>query len=72
MTKFDRNRERDQHNIVELHALGWRVAVVWECGLREGAVTKTLSALTAWLPGSSVFIELPDKSSAGEEFAGNA
>lgn len=29
--KFKRNVERDAENIAELSALGWRVAVIWEC-----------------------------------------
>lgn len=29
--KIERNRERDQENIRNLQANGWREAVVWEC-----------------------------------------
>lgn len=33
--KFRENAERDQRNIDALLALGWRVAVVWECEIRK-------------------------------------
>ena len=29
--KFNRNIERDQQAIQDLQALGWRVAIIWEC-----------------------------------------
>lgn len=29
--KFERNLARDRKNIRDLHKLGWRVAVIWEC-----------------------------------------
>lgn len=32
--KIDGNVARDIENIDQLHALGWRVGVVWECSLR--------------------------------------
>ena len=28
---------------------GWRVAVVWECGLRPAHVDRTIDALLAWM-----------------------
>lgn len=33
--KFDGNVERDQRNQTSLLEAGWRMAVVWECGLRK-------------------------------------
>ena len=33
--KFRENAERDQRNFDALLALGWRVAVVWECEIRK-------------------------------------
>lgn len=33
--KLARNRERDERNEAELHALGWAVLVVWECELKD-------------------------------------
>ena len=33
--KFTRNRERDSRKRSELEAIGWRVAVVWQCELKD-------------------------------------
>ena len=33
--KIGRNRERDGVNQATLAALGWRVAVIWECALKD-------------------------------------
>jgi DNA mismatch endonuclease, patch repair protein len=33
--KFDRNRKRDSKKLRELHALGWRTLVFWECELNQ-------------------------------------
>lgn len=33
--KFARNIARDARNLEALHVLGWRVAAVWECELKE-------------------------------------
>lgn len=34
-TKFAANVQRDQRNREALHAAGWRVLVIWECGLKH-------------------------------------
>lgn len=49
--KFDRNVERDERAVAALKQLGWRVAKVWECGLRSGSRAKTIDDLTFWLSG---------------------
>lgn len=35
--KFARNIERDFENVRALEALGWKVMIVWECEIRQGA-----------------------------------
>lgn len=40
--KILRNVERDQRNIEELVALGWRVITVWECELKRKVVENTM------------------------------
>lgn len=48
VAKIGRNRERDGETQAKLAALGWRVAVIWECDLKdEGALTMRLEALLA-------------------------
>lgn len=46
--KFQENLERDRRKTKALKSLGWRVIVVWECGLEkpETLVTKTRRLLT--------------------------
>lgn len=34
-SKFDRNTVRDRQAIEELGALGWRVAIIWECQTKD-------------------------------------
>jgi DNA mismatch endonuclease (patch repair protein) len=43
--KFQQNVERDRRNIDALVQAGWRVIVLWECGLRRHE-----SVLLDWLP----------------------
>lgn len=48
-TKFERNIARDRQVVETLLADDWRVAVVWECGLRPAHVDRTIDALLAWM-----------------------
>lgn len=43
--KFRRNLERDQETAAALTALGWRVAVIWECDSRKPGLEADLIAL---------------------------
>jgi DNA mismatch endonuclease (patch repair protein) len=49
--KIGRNQGRDRHVRDELLAVGWRVAVVWECAIkgRVGDPDGVIDALAAWL-----------------------
>lgn len=44
--KLTRNVARDKNNIAALEGLGWRVFIVWECGLRS-SVGQAISLLRA-------------------------
>ena len=55
--KLERNAARDVENREQLLALGWRVAIIWECALRSGGKAKASSELGEWLRGSSVLHE---------------
>lgn len=57
--KFAGNIQRDKHAAEELHAAGWRVAVVWECALRETSIDDTARRLLAWINGGSGHFESP-------------
>lgn len=45
MAKFQKNIERDRKNIDATIQAGWRVIILWECGLRRHEPT-----LLDWLP----------------------
>ncbi|MCX7098952.1 MAG: DNA mismatch endonuclease Vsr [Methylococcales bacterium] len=57
--KFASNRARDQKVLFQLKVLGWRVAVVWECGLGNKHRMATMQHLVAWLRSSSEYFEVP-------------
>lgn len=46
--KFRRNRARDVEVRDALHSAGWRVAIVWECGLRATSLDETVERVLAW------------------------
>ena len=54
--KLQRNKERDKGNVKALTSLGLRVAVVWECSIKEQA-QEMLEQLTSWIadPGQGSF-----------------
>lgn len=56
-TKFDRNKRRDSEVVAQLQADGWRVAIVWECGMRRGAVDQTTAELLSWIRSEELFFE---------------
>lgn len=45
LEKFQQNVERDRRNIKAVTKAGWRVIILWECGLRRNG-----AALLDWLP----------------------
>lgn len=58
-TKFDGNVARDRAVRTALMEAGWRVATVWECGLRnETGVATIRDILVQWLQGVDAGIEL--------------
>lgn len=48
---------RDQRQIAELKELGWRVAVVWGCALKE-APEECLGHLANWLSSGGTLLEI--------------
>ena len=41
-SKFDRNVARDRRTVEKLGALGWRVAVIWECETKDAEALSRL------------------------------
>lgn len=60
--KFEENVERDKRQIGALRDAGWRIGIVWECGLRRPEAREaTAAAVFAWLRSSRSRIEIPRK-----------
>ena len=60
--KFKENVERDRLQIKRLKQSGWRVGIVWECGLKPASArATTFSAVTAWLHSDGANIQIPRK-----------
>ncbi|WP_338062891.1 very short patch repair endonuclease [Sphingosinithalassobacter portus] len=58
--KFSANVRRDARNAAELLDMGWRVAVVWECALKDRSVDLVAKSLQDWLrEGSAPSMEIP-------------
>jgi DNA mismatch endonuclease (patch repair protein) len=59
--KLAGNVARDERNMHELLAKGWRVATVWECALRgraQHAIESVADELEDWLRGGSALLDL--------------
>lgn len=57
--KIGRTIERDKEKIDELSTLGWRVAVVWECGLKNKMLIESaITELEKWIKSSEERLEL--------------
>ncbi|MHA7281979.1 very short patch repair endonuclease [Arthrobacter sp. TMS2-4] len=80
--KLGKNRKRDRRVIAELTGRGWRIGIVWECGLKAAGKNPVLllDAVAAWVrdvPADYQFVgmvsrkadELRDRSnSMGEQY----
>lgn len=65
--KFAANVERDHRTREALLDAGWRILVLWECGLRGRTVEHDLHWLPAWIRASEHYREWPvPKQDAGE------
>ncbi|WP_019572092.1 very short patch repair endonuclease [Thioalkalivibrio sp. ALMg3] len=57
--KFAANVERDERTRLALRASGWRVLVLWECGLKGRDIEQNLAWLPAWIRSEEGFCEWP-------------
>lgn len=58
--KFRRNVERDEIVQSDLRQAGWRIATVWECGLRSAdSRSRNLKLLANWIRSDVKSIEIP-------------
>lgn len=60
-TKFAANVARDSLLVMALINSGWRVAIIWECSLRNSVgIQETAEELSKWLVSDSNQLELGD------------
>jgi DNA mismatch endonuclease (patch repair protein) len=56
--KIAANIDRDKRNITELKKGGWRIAIVWECSLKnQSKKLVTIESLKSWIISSSKWFE---------------
>ena len=63
-SKFDETIERDALKLEALRKLGWRVAVVWECSVKEQGPEVIGHKLAMWLKSKRSYKEISSKSAA--------
>lgn len=64
--KFAGNVARDNSAVSELRHRGWRVAIVWECGLRTVAdIRASADVVEGWLLSEDVILETGDRGTRG-------
>ena len=59
MAKFAATMTRDERIVGALVSLGWRVATVWECSLKEAGAAEIALDVAAWLRSDQHLLELP-------------
>lgn len=58
--KISDNIARDQKNIELLQQQGWRIAIIWECYLKNKHIRdQTSDNVITWLKSDSLFLEFP-------------
>lgn len=58
--KIAENITRDQKNIELLQQQGWRIAIIWECYLKNKFLQiQTYDVVITWLKSDSLFLEIP-------------
>lgn len=56
--KFRETMRRDKQNVQSLRKLGWRVAIVWECSLRDQGPELVAQRIVNWLQSSRTLTEI--------------
>lgn len=56
-SKLEGNAERDAMNVALLLALGWRVMIVWECGLKH--LVDSMGGILSYIESDDIFMEWP-------------
>ncbi len=61
VNKISKTVIRDKENINELMEKGWRVAIVWQCALKNRqSINNTIGILTRWIVCNEDWLEISD------------
>jgi DNA mismatch endonuclease (patch repair protein) len=59
--KFRETVKRDKLNLDALRSLGWKVAIVWECSVKDEGAEAVARRITAWLQSGRSFKEISSR-----------
>jgi DNA mismatch endonuclease (patch repair protein) len=62
-SKFEETIGRDKRNLEALRSLDWKVAIVWECSIKEKGAEAVAGKIAAWLQSGRTFKEISGNSS---------
>lgn len=57
-SKFGETVKRDKRNFDALRKLGWKVAIVWECSIKDEGAEAVAQRIAAWLQSGRSFKEI--------------
>jgi DNA mismatch endonuclease (patch repair protein) len=57
-SKFSDTVKRDKQNLEALRKLGWKVAIVWECSIKDQGAEAIARKIAAWLQSGRSFKEI--------------
>jgi DNA mismatch endonuclease (patch repair protein) len=61
-SKFGETVKRDKLNREALRKLGWKVAIVWECSVKDEGAEAVARRIAAWLQSGRSFTEISSRS----------
>jgi DNA mismatch endonuclease, patch repair protein len=61
-SKFSETVKRDKRKLEALLKLGWKVAVVWECSVKDEGAEAVAGKIAAWLQSGRSFKEISSRS----------
>jgi len=54
------NLERDERKTKELRKLGWRIAIIWGCAVKNSeTINASVNVLIEWILSNEMYIEIP-------------
>ena len=60
-SKFADTIKRDKSNLKDLRKLGWKVAIVWECAIKEKGAEVIAARIASWLKSGRPVVELSSR-----------